>query len=146
MDSKVQLTIDRQVVQQRCAACATTFTVVRGSVFDGRSPIGLYLVALHGHGHAGKGRLAHLAISLLDQERGQASGPPAIAAAMDAVADEEQFEISLVDWKDSPWKDESYLGQMLDRAAALGHSQKSNFFQIADRILEDVPEVVSYFG
>jgi hypothetical protein len=65
---------------------------------------------------------------------------------MDVVANEEQFEVSVVDWKDSPWKNEAYLGQMLDRTSVLSNDRKAVFFHVADHILEDVPEVAAYFA
>lgn len=140
----MQITLDRQVLQQPCGSCAVSFTAVRGSVFDAGKPVGLYLVALHGH--STKGRLAHLAIALVNAQGVDAVRPPSSAAAMDVVATEEQFEVSVVDWKDSPWKGEAYLGQMLDRTSVLSNDRKAVFFHVADHILEDVPEVAAYFA
>jgi hypothetical protein len=85
--------------------------VVRGSVFDEGNPIGLYLIALHGHDVSG--RLAHLAIAVIDRS---AIPSHRYAAAMVLRATAEQFTFSLEDWSASPWKDEKYLGEMLDRS------------------------------
>jgi hypothetical protein len=54
------IALDRQVLRQSCPGCGSEFVVVRGSVFESDRPIGLYLIALHGH--TAGGRLAHLAL------------------------------------------------------------------------------------
>ena len=57
---RVEITLDRQVVSERCSDCEVDFTVVRGSVYDAGQPFALYLIALHGH--SPEGQLAHLAL------------------------------------------------------------------------------------
>jgi hypothetical protein len=135
------ITIDRQVVVQHCEGCKRDFTVVRGSVFEEGEPFGLYLVALHGH--APGGRLAHLALGLLD--RVQPTMPP-VAVAIEVLATANEFRHSVVDWPESPWAHEEYLGRMLDREEALASPMKPLVFHVADHILEDVPEVQAYFA
>ena len=135
--SDSRITLDRQVVSRRCEQCGVEFVVVRGSVFERGRPIGLYLIGLHGHTAAG--RLAHLALALLDE-----SGMP-IAVALDMTATPEDFGYSAVDWSDSPWKGETYLGLMLDRADALASPMKPKVFTVAGRIARDLPEVQHYF-
>ncbi len=135
------ITLDKQVVTQRCDACKASFTVVRGSVFEEGRPLGVYLAALHGH--SAGGRLVHLALAF--REEGDAGVPP-VAFAVQVVATASEFPHSLVDWAESPWAGESYLGRMLNRVEALASPLKPQVFHIADHVLEDVPEVRSYFG
>jgi hypothetical protein len=133
------ITLDKLVTSEHCAECNATFRTVRGSVFADGEPIGLFLIALHGHSPQGK--LAHLAIAL----KGETSSEMPIAAAMDVIAMPQQFGFSLVDWSASPWRAEAYLGRMLDREQVRASGQRTLFFQVADRVVEDLQEVQSYF-
>jgi len=130
------ISLDQQTKPQRCPECDVEFTVVRGSVYEAGLPIGLYLIALHGH--APEGRLAHLAVAVLDL-----AGRPQ-AVAMTVLATSEQFGYTAVDWSESPWRHEAYLGKMLDREAALASSHWPKCLEIAGRIVRDVPEVATY--
>lgn len=136
-----ELTLDKQTVCQRCAECNANFTVVRGSVYDSGQPFALYLIALHGH--SPDGRLGHLAIAVLDLS---ANEHRPIAAAMIVIAMPKQFGFSLVDWAESPWRDESYLGQLLNRDDARASSHRAKFLEIAEQIVDELPEVRTYFG
>ena len=135
------ITLDKQVVSQRCPECDQEFTVVRGSAFGDGEPIGLYLIALHGH--SPDGRLGHLAIGLLDST---AKEPQANAAAMQVIAMPHQFGFSLVDWQTSPWRNEFYLGRMLSPSKVRASLHRGTFFHIADHVVEDLSEVQSYFA
>jgi hypothetical protein len=105
------ITLDQQIVSQRCPQCEADFTVVRGSAYDGGQCLGLHLIALHGH--SPHGRLGHLAIALLDRSGAQ---PVPLAAAIHVFAAPEQFGFELVDWDSSPWIGAVYLGRMLSPA------------------------------
>jgi hypothetical protein len=137
----MDISLDRQVVNQHCSACATEFVVVRGSIFDGTSPRGLYLLALHGH--IGASRLGHLAIALLSDVPGDQSP---VAVVMDVIPAPDQFCFSLVNGDESPWASETYLGVMLDRDQALASPRKADFFAVASRIIQDLPEARAYFA
>ena len=133
------ITLDRQVITKHCDTCAADFRVVRGSAFDCGRPMGLYLIALHGH--SADGLLAHLATAILEEKTGEP-----VASAMVVSATSDQFQFSLVDWNESPWNEERYLGRMLSRADVLSSSSKQIFFNIADRVVEDLAEVREYFS
>ena len=135
------LSLNQENVTQDCPACAVRFAVVRGQVFDEGEPIGLYLIALHGHDPSGK--LARLAVAVMDRS---AVPPHPYAAAMVVRATAEQFTFSLEDWSESPWKDEKYLGEMLDRSAVLESPHKGLFFHIADHVVGDLSQVKDYLG
>ena len=134
----MEITLDRQVVGQRCEACGVDFIVVRGSIFDGGRPVGLYMIALHGHSL--ENRLAHLALALLGEDFGTPQ-----TAAVDVIATPAQIGYAFVDWAESPWKGETYLGSMLDRSAVLGNPLKATFLRAAAHVVRDVPEVEAYF-
>jgi len=59
---KLQLTLDFQVISSECPKCSGIHPVVRGSVYDGDTPFGIYLISLHGHYEGG--RFAQLAIAV----------------------------------------------------------------------------------
>jgi hypothetical protein len=135
------ITLDKQVVTQHCSGCGENFCVVRGSAFANGEPIGLYLIALHGHNPSG--RLGHLAVAVLDRSR---SEPTPHAMAMDVTTSAENYGFSIVEWSESPWQDEAYLGRMLDRQSVSTSIHKGLFFQIAERVVDDLPEVRDYFS
>jgi hypothetical protein len=137
----MEITLDKQTVFQRCPDCDGNFTVVRGSVYDGGQPLGLYLIALHGH--SPQGRLAHLAIAVLDQSSPK---PCPIAAAMNVIGMPEQFGFSLVNWDASPWRGEEYLGQMLSADEVRDSPHRPTFFHIANHLVKELQEVVAYFA
>ena len=132
------IALDRQVLRQSCPGCGSEFVVVRGSVFESDRPIGLYLIALHGH--TAGGRLAHLALAFIDESGAR---PAAAALCVETTAD--HFQYTVVDWAESPWKTETYLGSMLDREAVLASAMKDAVFHVAGHITRDVPEVRQYF-
>ena len=133
------ITLDRQVLRQNCPGCGSDFVVVRGSVFDSRKPIGLYLIGLHGHGP--DGRLAHLALAFVVE-----NGASPEAAALRVVTTPDHFGYTVIDWSESPWKSETYLGNMLDRDAVLRSALKDQIFHVAGHVTHDIPEVRQYFA
>jgi len=118
-----------------------SFSVVRGSIYDTGVPMGLYLIGLHGHYEGG--HMAKLAVALQGQMENK---PHPVAVAIDVLEMPEQVGFSVTDWPQSPWKDETYLGEMLDRVVALSSPQIDHFFHVADHVVRDLPEVKAYFG
>lgn len=137
----MEITLDRQVVSQSCEACDADFTVVRGGVYDSGDGCGLYLIALHGH--SPDGRLAHLAIAVLDRSGDE---PVPLAAVMQVTSTPEQYGFALVEWNTSPWHGEEYLGQRLSPAAVRASPHRGTFFHIADHIVDELPEIQTYFN
>ena len=137
----MEITIDKQVVSQHCPECDIEFPVIRGSVYGGGQPMGLYLIALHGH--SPQGHLGHLAIAIIDQSAGE-SRPLAVAMVVMAMPD--QFGFSLVDWVSSPWRYESYLGEMIGQDQVRASPHRATFFHIAEHVVEDIAEVRAYFA
>jgi hypothetical protein len=134
----MNITLDRQVATKRCDSCKVTFTTVRGSVFDAGVPFGLYLIALHGH--SPRGPMAHLAVAVLP--RGAEAAP--VAAAMEVISMPDQIGYSVVNWTDSPWLSETYLGQMLDRDEVLESPLRPLFLHVGEHVVRELPEVRDY--
>jgi hypothetical protein len=135
------ISVDKQLVSQHCEACDADFVVVRGSVFDDGEPIGLYLIALHGHSPAG--RIAHLAVAILDQTTPE---PMSFAVAMDVMALPSEYAFKLVDWEKSPWRTEMYLGVMLSSDEVRKSPHRSAYFHISEHIVNDLEEVRDYLA
>ena len=137
----MNITLDKQVLDEECPECQIDFTVVRGGVYDSAEPIGLYLIGLHGH--SPDGRLGHLAISLLDRST---EPPRPFAAAMNVIGMPHQFGYVLVEWEFSPWGGEFYLGEMLQPDQVRESSFRDIFFHIAEHVTADLPESREYFS
>jgi hypothetical protein len=137
----MKITLDRQTVAKECSDCCVSFSVVRGSVYDAGQPVGIYLIALHGH--SPDGRIAHAAVALLDRTAGE---PHPVAAAILVTEMPQQFECQFVPWSESPFRDDTYLGEMLEPDVARQYPRRDLMFAIVDCMLDDLPEVQSYFS
>jgi hypothetical protein len=137
----MQIALDRHSLTQKCPDCRNSFVVVRGSAYDGSRPFALYLIALHGH--SPEGRIAHVAVGVLDGSRVDPH-PVAMAATVTDMGD--QFGCQLVPWSESPWKGETYLGEMLEPDAARSDPRRDIVFSVIDHVIEDLPEVQNYFS
>jgi hypothetical protein len=135
-----RITLDRQSATGTCPEHGP-YAVVRGSCYENGRPFGLYLIALHGHDPVG--RLAHLAVALLD---GDGAGPRPQAAAVVIASRPDRFECNFAPWAESPWSGETYLGEMLEPDDARRSRHRARFFDVTDRVVEDLPEVRDYFA
>ncbi len=135
----MDLSLDQQPINLTCPGCDTEFLIVRGSVYDAGEPAGLFLIALHGHSPGGP--VAHLAIALRDSED-EASDPTAVA--MDVVPASDDFGFVVIDWRDSTWQTESYLGVRIDREEVLEHPRREDFLAVAGYVAKSLPEVGEY--
>ncbi len=135
------ITLERHIGRQRCETCNAEFTVVSGPVFEDRHPFGSYIVGLHGH--SSEGRVAQLALALLDRREPEASP---IAVALEVSATPREFHMTVVDWTESAWAGESYLGRMLDRAEVVDNPLRPVVLDLAERVLRELSEVRSYFA
>ena len=52
----------------------------------------------------------------------------------------------VVDWAESPWAGETYLGKMLDKADVVGNRLRPVVLDMVNRVLSELPEVRSYFA
>jgi hypothetical protein len=135
------ITLERQAGKQRCEVCDAEFAVLSGSVLDDGHPFGSYIVGLHGH--STEGCLAQLAVAVLDRREPEASP---IAVALEVSATPREFRMRVVDWAESPWAGETYLGKMLDKADVVDNRLRPVVLDMVNRVLSDLPEVRSYFA
>jgi hypothetical protein len=115
--------------------------VVRGSAYDGGHPFGLYLIAFYGQSLDDK--IAHSAVALLDRT---AAEPHPLAAAIVVPERRQQFDCQFVSWSESPWREEAYPGEMLEPDAARRNPHRDLICAVVDRVIEDLPDVQSYFS
>jgi hypothetical protein len=137
----MQITLDRQTLTQECSDCGASFVVVRGSAYDSGRPLALFLIALHGH--SPEGRVAHVAVAVMDGSRDE---PHPIAMAVVVTDMRDQFGCRLVSWAESPWRGEAYLGEMLEPDAARSDPRRDIVFSVIDHVLGDLSEVQNYFS
>jgi hypothetical protein len=135
------ITVERHLGKHRCEACHVEFSVLSGAVLEKGHPLGSYILGLHGH--SGEARLAQLALALLDRRDPSASP---VAVALQVSATEREFQMTVVDWAESPWAGETYLGKMLERVEVVENPLRSLLLDMADRVLRELPEVESYFA
>lgn len=88
-----------------------------------------------------RGRIAHLAVALL----GEPHGEP-VAAAIDVTCTPQEFRFSLVEWKASPWRTETYLGTVLEPDQVSAGPERSMFFHVAKHVTDDLSDVRAYFA
>jgi hypothetical protein len=133
-----QITIDYQLVQQRCAHCGSTFNVTRGSVYEAGEGVAIYLAALHA---CQGGKLAHVAIALRPGYQG-AQDRRAIALKVWPTATE--FQMAVVDAHESPWQNEVYLDHLMDREEALASPLLDTLFHIVNHVVAENPKLSGY--
>lgn len=134
------MNIDYQNISQNCEHCGELFEISRGSVYENAQGFSIYLAAMH---QCGRGTLVHLAIAV---KEGCKDFQETCAVAIQISPTESEFEMTVVDSIYTPWQNESYLGRMLNREEAVNSSFIDTFFQIADHIVIDNPEVNRYLN
>ncbi|GAA0860624.1 hypothetical protein [Aliiglaciecola litoralis] len=74
-------------------------------------------------------------------------GPEArVAFPFRIWTDDDNFKVGLVDASESPWREVTFLGKILDRAEALEHEWLKDVFHITDHMVVDDKEIVEYFN
>src|SRR5204862_7682944 len=117
------LTLDHQHATERCDHCAKDYPVSQGSIYDEGRPIAIYLAGLHpceGRGSAIFG------IGVNDD-----GGVPE-SFSIQAWLVNEQYEMTLLNPEQSPWRSHSYLGQLLTRAEVLASPRTKFYFDLRD--------------
>lgn len=61
-------------------------------------------------------------------------------------SDEDSFNVGLLEAADSPWPGHLFIGQTLDRAAALKHPRIKEVFRITDHIVKEDQPVIAYLA
>jgi hypothetical protein len=122
-----------------CDCCGGTTTTLSRWVSKDDSAFALYL-ARFSDNHPDRSIV--LLVSIEGWGTDDASGRFSVALEMRVL--ESGPAVMVVDAATSPWADESFLGQMLDRPTALAHAAIKDVFAITDRMVLDDPPLRAY--
>ena len=136
----MRISLDRQAVAEDCPDCGASFVVVRGSTYQEGVPCGLYVIALHGH--SPDGRIAHLAVALLDptgararrsQPRSSSPRGPTGSTASSSRG------------PSRPGGKKSTSARCSSPTTARRSPHGVRFLSVAEHVIDDLPEVRDYF-
>lgn len=58
---------------------------------------------------------------------------------------EDQYQVGLVNAEQSPWRDVTFMGRILDREEALKHEWIGEVFHITDHMVTEDEEIIRFF-
>ena len=125
-----------------CECCgADTVTLVRFVLKDSHAHAVYYAQYSRGHESdviSGIVSLGPWGDSALETER--------LAFPFKMWASDDNYHVALVDASESPWGDETYLGNVLDREEALAHPWRSEVFHLTDHMVSDDPQIGAFLN
>jgi hypothetical protein len=90
-------------------------------------------------------RIVEAVVSIGQWEEG--SGPwDRVAFPFRVRSAESEYQVTVVDSDESPWKGVTLLGRMLDRAEALRHERLREVFHISDHMVRDDQPLRDYLN
>ena len=113
----------------------------RGSIFEDGAPRAIYLAGMHACQDGGS---VILGAGVMPPD----GSPPDVrpeAFSIQIWLVNDNFEMTLLDPEQSPWRTHPYLGRMLTRTEVLGSPRKEFFFSIADCVVNRNPTVFAFF-
>lgn len=122
-----------------CDCCNGTTTTLSRWVYKDDNAFALYL-ARFSDNHTDR------SIALLVSVGGWGTDDPSgrFSVALEMRVLENGPAVMVVDAATSPWADEAFLGQMLDRPTALAHPAIKDVFAITDRMVLDDPPLCAF--
>ena len=74
-------------------------------------------------------------------------GPEArVAFPFQITLQDDNYNVRMIDARESPWCDVTFLGRILDRDEALAHEWIKDAFHITDHMVADDNEIIRYFN
>ena len=134
----MDLSLDEQILWQRCAHCEREFVVSRGSAYEDGAGVALYVTGLHA---CDGPPVAHLAVAIRTGYRDNARSE---AFLLQMWTTEDHVAMRLTDVAESPWSGEQYLGHLLDREEALASPLLEIVYHIAGHVARDNATVATY--
>jgi hypothetical protein len=86
--------------------------------------------------------MVHTALAIMEGYKGIGE---TCAVCLKIWVEGAEFRMAVVDSVQSPWREESYLGRIMDRADAMEHPYLSHFFHIVDHVNFSNPTINGYF-
>ncbi len=124
-----------------CTCCGGVTTRLTRFVYKDGDAFAVYY-GIFSDNHAA--REVTVAVSL--GEWGEGSSPEQrVAFPMIIRSTESEYEVSVTDANESPWKDVEIIGRMLNRNEALAHQWRDDAFHISDHIVTEDRPIIEYF-
>jgi hypothetical protein len=126
----------------KCDCCGGVTTSLTRFVYQDGDAHAIYY-ARFGGSH--EPRVVEAVVSIGEWAEG--SGPwDRVAFPLRLRVAETEYQVTLVDAAESPWKGIELLGQMLDRADALQHERLDEIFHISDHMVRDDAPLFTYLN
>jgi hypothetical protein len=123
-------------VASLCACCGGTTTSLTRYVYKDGDARAVYYARFSSNHPDG---VVSMLVSIGEWGDGTSSADR-VAFAMELRDDGDQFGVGITDASQSPWRDATFIGRILDRQDALKHSLVAEVFEIVDRaVVEDMP-------
>ncbi|QVW70494.1 MULTISPECIES: hypothetical protein [Myxococcus] len=126
----------------QCDCCGGTTTLLTRFICRDRDAYAVYY-AQYSDSHPE--RVVSLAVGIGEWGEGS-SESQRVAFALVLRQDAENWMVTVKDSAESPWKEASGLGRMLDREEALAHPWLTEVFHITDHVVKEDSEVLRYFN
>jgi hypothetical protein len=124
-----------------CECCGGESTSLTRFVYDDGAAFAVYYAAFSSD-HPERGLLGIVSLG----DWGEDGVPPSrVVFAFEMWANEENFNVQIIDAAQSPWKNSKIIGRKLTRDEALAHPWIDDVFHITDHMTDDDPEVKAFF-
>lgn len=123
-----------------CECCGNKTETVHGFVYNNDDAYAVYFASWT-IGHSERG--VTMAIGLGEWGDGAASSQRRSIGLQCRTTDDE-IQFMVIEPDQSPWGRKEFLGRMLPRETALQDSAIKEFFQIAERVVDDDPRVSNF--
>src|SRR5262245_18941125 len=138
----ITIECDQRTDGDPCPCCGGRTTTLTRFVYSNGAAHAVYYAAFSDN-HPGQWVSALVSLCEWSED---ATPDDRIAFALQIRAIEAEFQVSVVDAVNSPWKEVTFLGRILDRKEALEHPWIDEVFHITDHIVEEDEDVRGYLS
>jgi len=126
----------------KCECCGGVTRSLTRFVYEDGDAHAIYYARF---GVAHEPRVVEAVVSI--GEWGEGAGPwDRVAFPLRVRSAESEYQVTVVDSDESPWRGVTLLGPMLDRAEALQHERLTEVFHISDHMMRDDQELREYLN